>query len=179
MICAWINGWAKQSWGWWFATPLRSLCCHRNVHWKNRDLLCCQLRRYFWQPLVPAVTTKLALWLFWGFFVDYLAPSVARASKDIVLTLIFRGFCLKYKPRNFFVCPWSICLYLNYFSTVIIVWKLYEMLPGLKVFAKFRRLKSLLLMNKSLMNFNVLTVYFVPIVCVLLCFALLWLCNCS
>ena len=28
LICAWINGWVKQWWGWWFETPSRSLWRH-------------------------------------------------------------------------------------------------------------------------------------------------------
>ena len=31
LICTWINGWVKQSRGWWFETPSRSLCLHCNV----------------------------------------------------------------------------------------------------------------------------------------------------
>ena len=30
LICARINGWVKQSWGWWFEAPLRSLWRHCN-----------------------------------------------------------------------------------------------------------------------------------------------------
>ena len=30
LICAGINGWVKQSWGWWFETPSCSLWRHRN-----------------------------------------------------------------------------------------------------------------------------------------------------
>ena len=31
LICAWISGWAKQSWGWWFETPSHQLWRHCNV----------------------------------------------------------------------------------------------------------------------------------------------------
>ena len=30
LISVWIYGWVKQSWGWWFETPLRSLWRHCN-----------------------------------------------------------------------------------------------------------------------------------------------------
>ena len=30
LIYAWMNGWVKQSWGWWFETPSRSLWRHSN-----------------------------------------------------------------------------------------------------------------------------------------------------
>ena len=29
LICVWINGWSKQSWGWWFETSSRPLWRHR------------------------------------------------------------------------------------------------------------------------------------------------------
>ena len=31
LVCAWINGWVKQPWGWWFETPSRSLWRHCNA----------------------------------------------------------------------------------------------------------------------------------------------------
>ena len=30
----------KQSWGWWFATPSRSLLCHGNAHWLDLIVFC-------------------------------------------------------------------------------------------------------------------------------------------
>ena len=38
LFCAWRNGLSKQSWGWWFETPSRSLWRHWNeksVSWKS------------------------------------------------------------------------------------------------------------------------------------------------
>ena len=49
LICAWINGWVKQSRGWWFETPSRALWRHCNcvsvnlyfqAHMHNRVTYC-------------------------------------------------------------------------------------------------------------------------------------------
>ena len=32
LICAWLNGWVKQSWGWWFETPSCPLWPHCKIY---------------------------------------------------------------------------------------------------------------------------------------------------
>ena len=44
LICAWINGLSKQSWGWWFETPPHQLWRHCNVSWSARAAGKCGLR---------------------------------------------------------------------------------------------------------------------------------------
>ena len=45
LICVWINGWSKQSWGWWFETLSRSLWRHSNdFSWSAMSWVWCSVR---------------------------------------------------------------------------------------------------------------------------------------
>ena len=45
LICAWINAWSKQSWGWWFETLSRPLWRHCNgwQWWERTGMVRCRL----------------------------------------------------------------------------------------------------------------------------------------
>ena len=96
LICAWINGWVNQSWGWWFETPSRPLWCHCNgmslswthqtnfavmkwviinfviitifLQWHNDNLLCYEIRLndYF---IISFVMVSLKSCYFYSFSV--------------------------------------------------------------------------------------------------------------
>ena len=53
LICAWINGWVKQWWGWWFETPSHPLWRHGNAKKSCNDIHASSLINWFQQRLLP------------------------------------------------------------------------------------------------------------------------------
>ena len=86
LICSWINGWVKKSWGWWLQTPSRSLWRHCNgnvdISVAHTDCVLFCFVAIQSDP-ISTISCKVTSWLLWQSY-EYHSAVFWRIWVDIL-----------------------------------------------------------------------------------------------